>query len=106
MGCTSLIHVERRQSKTVGRQVVKLNLGEQKVDIPLLVGEDAVYPQVLKDGRVAVLRKAVASRAVGHRLVHLNFETLCQLFPGLGLQQLVSIENDLSRASFESNHFA
>ena len=105
MWCTSVINLERRYWKAVGRQVVKLNLGEQKVDIPLVVTKDAVCTQALKDGLVAVLRQAVASRAVGHPLVHLDLETLCQLFPRLELEQLVSIGNNLSGASFESNHF-
>ena len=74
--------------------------------MPLIVAEDAVCPHALKDQLVAALLQAFASRAVGHRLVHLNFETLCQLFPGLKLKQLVSIGNNLSRASFELNHFA
>ena len=106
MRCTSLIILERRQSKTVGWQFVKLNLSEQKVDIPLVVAEVAVCPQGLIDRLVAALCQAVSSRAVGHQLVHLNFEMLCQLFPRLGLGQLVSIGNSLSRASFESNCFA
>ena len=42
MGCTSLINLEQRQSKTVGCQVVKLNPSKQEVDIPLNVAEDAV----------------------------------------------------------------
>ena len=74
------------------------------VDIPLVVTEDAVCTQALKDRLVSALRQAVSSGAVRHRLVHLNFETLYQLFPRLGLEQLVSIGNHLSRASFESNH--
>ena len=106
MGCTSLISFQRRQLKTVGCQVVKLNLGEQKVDIRLVVAKDAVCPQGLKDRLVAALRQAVASRAVGHRLMHLNLKTLCQLFPRLGLEQLVSIGTNSWRASFELNHFA
>ena len=106
MPCTSLINLERRQSKTVGCQAVKLNLSEQKVDIPLVVAADTVCLQALKDRLVATLRQAVASRAVGNHPVHSNFETLCQLFPRLGLEQLVSNGNNLSGASFESNHFA
>ena len=78
MGCTSLINLERRLSKTVGRQLVKLNLSEQKVDMPLVVTKD---------------------------VVHHDVETLCHLFPRLRLEQLVLIGNNLSRASFESNHF-
>ena len=93
------------QRLVVGRHVVKLNLGEQKVDIPLVVTKDAVCAQALKDRLLAALRQAVASRAAGYRLVHLDVETLCQLLPRLGIKQLVSIRNNFSRASFESNHF-
>ena len=56
MGCTSLINLERRLSKTVGRQLVKLNLSEQKVDMPLVVTKDAVCAQALEDRLVAALR--------------------------------------------------
>ena len=94
MGRASLINVERRQSETIGCQIVKLNLGEQNVDIPLVVAEDAVCPQALKDRLVAALRQAVASRAVGHRLMHLKFEMLCKLFPPPELEQLASIANN------------
>ena len=55
---------------------MKLNLGEQKVDIPLVVTEDAVCMQTLQDRLVAALRQAVASRAVGRHLVHLDLKTL------------------------------
>ena len=75
VGYTPLISLERRQSKTVGYQVVELNVSKQKIDIPLVVAEDAVSRQALKDGLVAALRQAVASRAVGRRLLCLNFET-------------------------------
>ena len=100
MGCTSLINPERRQSKTVACQGVALNLSEPKIDIPLVVAEDAVCPQALKDRLIAALRQAVASSAVGHRLMLFTFETLCPLFSHLVLGQLVL------RASFESDHFA
>ena len=56
MGCTSLIDLERRSSKAIGRQVVKLNLGEHKVDIPLVVTKDAVCAQALEDRLAAALR--------------------------------------------------
>ena len=48
MKCTSLINLERRESTIVGRQVVKPNLAEQKVDIQLVVTEDAGCMQALK----------------------------------------------------------
>ena len=92
----SLINLELGQSKCVGYQVVKLNLSKQEVDIPLVVAKDAVCPQALKDRLVAALRQAVASRAVGHRLLHLSLEALCQLFPRLELEQLVSIDKQFA----------
>ena len=75
------------------------------VEIPLVVTKDALCTQALKDGLVAAFRQAVAPSVVGHRLVHLDLETLCQLFPRLGLEHLVSIGNNLSGASFESIDF-
>ena len=81
-----------------------MTLGEQEVDIPLVVAEDAVCTQALEDRLVAALRQAVASRAVGYRLVHLDLETLSQLLPRLRLEQLVSVRNNLSRASFQSDY--
>ena len=56
MGCSSLIYLERGEPKAIGRQVVKLNLGEQKVDMPLVVTKDAVCTQALEDRLVAALR--------------------------------------------------
>ena len=56
IGCTSLINLERIWSKTVGSQVVKVNLGEQKVDIPLVVTKDAVCAQALENRLVAAPR--------------------------------------------------
>ena len=109
MGCTSLVNVERRWSKTVARQVVKLNLGEQKVDIRLVVTKDVVCTQALKDQLVAVLRQAIASRAVGHCLVHLDLETLCQLFSNawdsnsLSRSETISRGHPLSRITSRKN---
>ena len=56
VGYMSLINLQRRQSKTVGCQVVEMNLSKQKIYIPLVVAEDAVCPQTLKDRLVAALR--------------------------------------------------
>ena len=55
MGCTSLINLERRQSKTVGCHLVELNLSEQKVDVPLVVAKDAMCLQALKNRLVTGL---------------------------------------------------
>ena len=85
---------------------VELDFGKREVDIPFVVAEDTVCSQSLKHRLVGSLRQTIASRAVGHCLVHFNLEAMCQLFPCLGLEQLVSIGDDLSRASFESNHSA
>ena len=56
MGCLSLIYLERGYPKAIGREVVKLNLGKQKVDIPLVITKDAVCTQALEDRLVAALR--------------------------------------------------
>ena len=66
--------------------MVELYLGEQEVGIPLLVTKNAVCSQTMKDGLVASLRQAIASRAVGHCLMHLNLEAVRQFFPRLGLE--------------------
>ena len=106
MWCASLISLERRQSKAFGRQVLELDFGEQEVNVPCDVAEDTVCSQTPKDRLDGSLSQAIASRVVGHCLMHLNPEAMCQLLPCLGLQQLVSIGNDLSRTSFESDHFS
>ena len=76
------------------------------VDSPLIVTKNAVCPHALENRLVAPFLHVIASWAAGHCLVHLNLKAVCQFFPRLGLEQLVSARNILSAACFESNDSA
>ena len=60
----------------------------------------------MKDRLVGLHRNVIASRGVGHCLMHPNLEAMCQFLPCLRLNQPVRIREFLSTTFFESDHFS
>ena len=106
MGCVSLINLEGRQSKAAGCQVVELDRCKREINVPFVVDKDSVCCQTLKNGWVGPLRRAIASRVVGHCLMHLNLEAMHQFLPRLRLGGFVSIRDDSLGTSFAYDHLS